>query len=126
RPPRHQLVSGRRPWPPFLSPTACLLIRKLKDGSTFTMPSSMEGASWRLKGEKQSMRVSPVCAALFGTVAAAALFTTPAAAQDNPTSAPPSASNEQTQAQAATGSDQEIVVTARRRNEILLDVPVAV
>ena len=32
----------------------------------------------------------------------------------------------QTEAQAATGSDQEIVVTARRRNELLLNVPVAV
>ena len=35
-------------------------------------------------------------------------------------------SNAQTVGQAATGSDQQIVVTARRRNELLLDVPVAV
>ncbi|HEX7931284.1 MAG TPA: TonB-dependent receptor, partial [Sphingomicrobium sp.] len=36
------------------------------------------------------------------------------------------ASNAQTQDQASTGSDQEIVVTTRRRNELLLNVPVAV
>ena len=74
------------------------------------------------------MRVTSTRAALLGTAAAAALFTTPAiaATQDNPNTNPPAASNAQTQAQAATGSDQEIVVTARRRNELLLDVPVAV
>src|SRR5690349_17537542 len=72
------------------------------------------------------MRVTSVRAALFGTVAAAALFTTPAAAQGNATANPPTNSDAQTQAQAATGSDQEIVVTARRRNELLLNVPVAV
>ena len=74
------------------------------------------------------MRVSSVRAALCGTVAAAALFTTPAfGAQPNtaPTDAQ-TASNQQTQEQAATGSDQSIVVTARRRNELLLNVPVAV
>lgn len=37
----------------------------------------------------------------------------------------PSASVE-TQTQAASGSDQDIVVTARRRNEVLQDVPIAV
>jgi iron complex outermembrane receptor protein len=72
------------------------------------------------------MRVISTRAALLGTAAAAALFTTPAIAQDNPNATPPAASNAQTQAQAATGSDQEIVVTARRRNELLLNVPVAV
>jgi iron complex outermembrane recepter protein len=72
------------------------------------------------------MLVTSARAALFGTVAAAALFTTPAAAQENPNTPPATSSNAQTQAQAATGSDQEIVVTARRRNELLLDVPVAV
>jgi iron complex outermembrane receptor protein len=73
------------------------------------------------------MRVNSARAALFGTVAAAALFSTPAvAAQDNPNAVPATTSNAQTQAQAAAGSDQEIVVTARRRNELLLDVPVAV
>src|SRR3954451_338914 len=74
------------------------------------------------------MRAISARAAMFGTVAAAALFTSPAAAatQANPTTAPVTNSNDQTQAQAATGSDQEIVVTARRRDELLLNVPVAV
>jgi iron complex outermembrane recepter protein len=80
------------------------------------------------------MRVNLVRAALLGTVAAAALFTTPAAAQGPTTDpaateptqdgAPPA--SPQTQDTAAQASDQEIVVTARRRNELLLDVPVAV
>src|SRR4051794_33689436 len=74
------------------------------------------------------MRAISARAAMFGTVAAAALFTSPAAAatQGNPTASPPSTNDAQTQAQAATGSDQQIVVTARRRNELLLNVPVAV
>ena len=72
------------------------------------------------------MRATSARAALFGTVAAAALFTTPAVAQENPAASPPPPSNVQTETQAATGSDQEIVVTARRRNELLLNVPVAV
>src|SRR3954453_4152264 len=74
------------------------------------------------------MRAISARAAMFGTVAAAALFTSPAAAatQGNPTASPPSTNDAQTEAQAATGSDQQIVVTARRRNELLLDVPVAV
>ncbi len=74
------------------------------------------------------MRVISTRAALYGTAAAATLFTTPAiaAAQQNPATNPPTANNAQTQAQSATGSDQAIVVTARRRNELLLNVPVAV
>src|SRR3954469_9411541 len=72
------------------------------------------------------MRVTSVRAVLFGSVAATALFTTPAVAQDSPAASPAPSSNVQTQMQAATGSDQEIVVTARRRNELLLNVPVAV
>src|SRR3954470_11599146 len=74
------------------------------------------------------MRAISARAAMFGTVAAAALFISPAAAatQGNPTASPPSTNDAQTQAQAATGSDQQIVVTTRRRNEILLNVPVAV
>src|SRR5690349_8358392 len=82
------------------------------------------------------MRVLTARAALLGTAAGAALFATSATAQPNPpapnapappagTSAPTS-NDAQTQAQAATGSDQQIVVTARRRNELLLNVPVAV
>ena len=67
-------------------------------------------------------------AALLASIAAAAFIATPAIAQD---AAPPPAtatpeSNAQTQDQASTASDQEIVVTARRRSELLLDVPVAV
>jgi iron complex outermembrane recepter protein len=77
------------------------------------------------------MRVLSARAALLGTAAAAAFFATQAnaATQSNPKAtaqAPEANSNAQTQAQAATGSDQEIVVTARRRNELLLNVPVAV
>jgi iron complex outermembrane receptor protein len=65
-------------------------------------------------------------AAWLGTVAAAALITTPAVAQENPSTSPTAPNNQQTQKTAATASDQEIVVTARRRSELLLDVPVAV
>ena len=74
------------------------------------------------------MRVTLVRAALFGTVAAAALFTTPASAQDASDAQPaaPRRPNAQTQNQCAAASDQDIVVTARRRNELLLNVPVAV
>jgi iron complex outermembrane receptor protein len=73
------------------------------------------------------MRVISARVALFGTVAAAALFTTPAfAAQANVSTSPAAPNNAQTQTQAATGSDQEIVVTARRRDERLLNVPIAV
>lgn len=72
------------------------------------------------------MRVTLARAALLGTAAAAALCATPAIAQENATTAPEAPSNAQTQDQAATGSDQAIIVTARRRNELLIDVPVAV
>jgi iron complex outermembrane receptor protein len=72
------------------------------------------------------MRVTSARAALLGTVAAAALYTTPAAAQENPATSPTAPSNAQTQNQPATGSDQAIIVTARRRNELLLNVPIAV
>src|SRR5438270_1401512 len=84
------------------------------------------GASVRPKGEKTSMRVILARAALLGTVAGAALFTTPAFAQANPNGTPPAASNAQTQVQAATATEQAIVVTARRRNEVLLNVPISV
>ena len=76
------------------------------------------------------MRVISVRAVLFGTAAGAALFAThaEAATGQNPNAAPPAPppASSQTQAQSATGSDQSIVVTARRRNELLLNVPVAV
>ncbi|HEY6661374.1 MAG TPA: TonB-dependent receptor [Sphingomicrobium sp.] len=64
-------------------------------------------------------------AALLGSIAAAAFIATPASAQDA-TQPPTPPANAQTQDQASTASDQEIVVTARRRSELLLDVPVAV
>ena len=79
------------------------------------------------------MRVLTARAALLGTAAGAALFATSAIAQPNapaPGTAPPPgqpvSNDAQTQAQAATGSDQAIFVTARRRTELLLNVPVAV
>ena len=72
------------------------------------------------------MRASFARAAWLGSVAAAVLVTSPAVAQENPDTSPATPNNQQTQDQAAEASDQEIVVTARRRNELLLDVPVAV
>jgi iron complex outermembrane receptor protein len=72
------------------------------------------------------MRVYVARAALLGTAAIAALITTPALAQENPTTDTAAPSNAQTEDQAAGASDQQIVVTARRRNELLIDVPVAV
>jgi iron complex outermembrane receptor protein len=81
------------------------------------------------------MRVTSARAAWLGTVAAAALTTTPAiaaAAQEgaktSPTApaSPQAQNNQQTQNANASASDQSIVVTARRRNELLLNVPVAV
>ncbi|MEA3080445.1 MAG: iron complex outerrane recepter protein, partial [Sphingomonadales bacterium] len=72
-----------------------------------------------------------VRAALLGTAAGAAFFATSANAQPNPAPKPAAidaqtANDAQTQAQAATGSDQAIFVTARRRSEVLLNVPIAV
>ena len=80
------------------------------------------------------MRVTYARVALLGTVAAAALVTTPAAAQENPNAKPATQEgtkpttqdNQQTQATAATASDEIIIVSSRRRNELLLDVPIAV
>jgi len=80
------------------------------------------------------MRVLSARAAMLGTAAAAAFLATSANAKSaapapgTPASADDQAANNnaQTQAQAATGSDQGITVTARRRNELLLNVPVAV
>src|SRR6476646_4602732 len=78
-------------------------------------------------GEIQDMRVNIARAVLFGSVAAAAMISTSAsAAQPTPPAGTQAPSNQQTQATAATGSSQEIVVTARRRSETLLNVPVAV
>src|SRR5215210_6994508 len=72
------------------------------------------------------MRLTIQRATWLGTAAVAALCTTPAAAQENPDTSPVAPANAVTQAAAAEASDQQIVVTARRRNEILLDVPIAV
>jgi iron complex outermembrane receptor protein len=73
------------------------------------------------------MRCTFARVAWLGTVAAAALITTPAfATQENADTNPATPNNQQTKNQAAEASDQQIVVTARRRNELLLDVPVAV
>jgi iron complex outermembrane receptor protein len=72
------------------------------------------------------MRASFARTVLLGSAAAAALVTTPAIAQENSDTNPATPNNQQTQDQAAEASDQGIVVTARRRNELLLDVPVAV
>jgi iron complex outermembrane receptor protein len=72
------------------------------------------------------MRVTFARAALLGTVAAAALITTPAVAQENPDTNPATRNNQQTQNTAAEANDQTITVTARRRSELLLNVPIAV
>ena len=74
------------------------------------------------------MRVISARAALFGTVAAAALYTTPvfAASQEAAAASPANPSNGKTQNASAGASDTDIVVTARRRNELLLNVPVAI
>ena len=73
------------------------------------------------------MHVTLARVAWLGSVAAVALSATQAiAAQQNADTSPATPNNQQTQSTAAQASDQQIVVTARRRNEILLDVPVAV
>ena len=80
------------------------------------------------------MRVTFARAAWLGSVAAAALITTPVHAQETAPAEPATApaadgappADLQTQDQPAQASDGEIVVTARRRNELLLDVPIAV
>ena len=65
--------------------------------------------------------------AMLGSIAVAALvLTQPALAQDATTAEPAPPADAETTAEAAAASDSEIVVTARRRNELLLDVPIAV
>jgi len=64
---------------------------------------------------------------MLGSIAVAALvLTQPALAQDATTAEPAPPADAETTAEAAAASDSEIVVTARRRNELLLDVPIAV
>jgi iron complex outermembrane receptor protein len=83
------------------------------------------------------MRVRLARAGLFGTAALAALISVPAFAQDsqpNPDTtvaqdaagAVQAEDNKATQQVAAEATDQDIVVTARRRNELLINVPIAV
>lgn len=72
------------------------------------------------------MRVTTMRAVLLGSIAATALTAAPAVAQDSTAAAGTAKDNQQTQATAADASDQEVVVTARRRSELLLNVPVAV
>jgi iron complex outermembrane receptor protein len=72
------------------------------------------------------MRVSFKRVALLGTAAAAALISSPAVGQENPDTNPATPNNQQTRNAAPQASDQAIVVTARRRSELLLNVPIAV
>src|SRR5688500_20001662 len=65
--------------------------------------------------------------ALLGSIALAALMLSqPALAQEATTADPAPPANVETTEEAATASDPEIVVTARRRTEVLQDVPIAV
>ena len=72
------------------------------------------------------MRILSSRTALLASVAAAAIFASPASAQENPATSPELPVNQETQEEAAEANDTEIVVTARRRDEVLLDVPIAV
>ena len=72
------------------------------------------------------MRIFSARTALLASVAASAAYATPAAAQENPATSPERPVNQETEAEAAQASDTEIIVTARRRDEVLLDVPLAV
>ena len=72
------------------------------------------------------MRILSVRTVLLASVAACASHVTPALAQENPATSPELAVNQETEAEAAEASDTEIIVTARRRDEVLLDVPIAV
>jgi iron complex outermembrane receptor protein len=81
-------------------------------------------------GEDTVMRAITVRSALFAS-AAMFLASTPALAQEAPavptdTAATAAANDAQTRDEAATAPDGEIVVTARRRSESLIDVPIAV
>lgn len=72
------------------------------------------------------MRIFSVRTVLLASVAACASHVTPALAQENPATSPELPVNQETEAEAAEASDSEIIVTARRRDEVLLDVPIAV
>ena len=72
------------------------------------------------------MRIFTARTVWLASAAICGLCTAPAAAQENPATSPELPANQETQDVAAEASDTEIVVTARRRDEVLLDVPIAV
>jgi len=72
------------------------------------------------------MRIHSARFALLASAAAAALLSSPAAAQENPATSPELPINQETEEEAAEATDQDIIVTARRRDEVLLDVPISV
>ena len=72
------------------------------------------------------MQNSRARSVLLGSVAMASLYSAPAWAQENAATDPNLPANQQTQADSAQATDTTIIVTARRRNEVLLDVPIAV
>jgi iron complex outermembrane recepter protein len=72
------------------------------------------------------MRIFSVRTVLLASVAACASHVTPAIAQENPATSPELPVNQETEVEAAEASDSDIIVTARRRDEVLLDVPIAV
>jgi len=71
------------------------------------------------------MRIMSARTVLFASAAALA-YAAPAYAQENAATSPAVAPNQETQTEAAHANDTDIVVTARRRNETLLNVPIAV
>ena len=70
--------------------------------------------------------LASICTSAFAVSGQALAQDVPASAVEGPAeeAAPPA--DLQTQAAAASGSDSDIIVTARRRNELLQDVPIAV
>ena len=72
------------------------------------------------------MRFNSARAILLVSAASAAFVGVPASAQENAATDPNLPPNQVTRDDSAEESDPEIVVTARRRDEILLDVPIAV
>ena len=72
------------------------------------------------------MGIFSVRTVLLASVAACASYVTPAMAQENPATSPELPVNQETEVEAAEASDSDIIVTARRRDEVLLDVPIAV
>ncbi|HET7317376.1 MAG TPA: TonB-dependent receptor [Sphingomicrobium sp.] len=71
------------------------------------------------------MRIFSARTALFASAAAIA-YGSPAWAQENSATSPQLPVNQETIPEAAEATDNEIIVTARRREEVLLDVPISV